>query len=264
MRGSPVTTTPAMRPPADLPQIIAHRGNAAEFPENTLPALDSAVGLGLRHVEFDLQLTADLVPVLMHDADLQRVAGRPESVHDLTWSTLSEIPVGEVARLGHAHAFTCPPSLAQVVDAIAGWAGVTAFVEVKRSSLRRFGREAVLTRIANVLRPALDRCVLISFDLPTVKILRAMTGARIGWVLSQYDAAAQAQAAELGPEFLFANLERLPSEVLPLWSGPWQWAIYEVRDLKTARACQARGAQFVESMAVRGLLGAYAESRHQW
>ena len=40
--------------------------------------------------------------------------------------------------------------------------------------------------------------------------------------------------------------------------------MYEVRDLKTARACHARGAQFVESMTVRGLLHAYDESRRQW
>ena len=51
----------------------------------------------------------------------------------------------------------------------------------------RFGREVVLRRIAEVLRPVLDRCVLISFDLPSIKILRMMTGARIGWVLDQYD-----------------------------------------------------------------------------
>ena len=125
----------------DLPEIIAHRGNAAEFPENTLQGLESAVSLGLRYVEFDVQVTADLVPVLMHDADLARVGGRPDCVHDLTWSALAELPVGEVQRLGHAHAFTYPPSLAQAVDTIAGWDGVTAFVEVKRSSLRRFGRD---------------------------------------------------------------------------------------------------------------------------
>jgi glycerophosphoryl diester phosphodiesterase len=106
--------------------------------------------------------------------------------------------------------------------------------------------------------------VLISFDLPSVKILRLMTGARIGWVLSQYDADAQAQAAELAPQFLFCNLERLPAEPEPLWPGPWDWALYEVRDLKTARDCRARGARFVETMAVRGLLRAYAESRRQW
>lgn len=253
-----------MHTPSDLPEIIAHRGNAAEFPENTLQGLESAVSLGLKYIEFDVQLTSDSVPVLFHDADLARVGKLPDSVHDLTWSVLAELPVGETDRLGNAHAFTYPPSLAQAVDALAGWPGVTAFVEIKRSSLRRFGRETVLRRVNEVLRPVLDRCVLISFDLPTVKILRLMTGARIGWVLPQYGADAQAQAAELAPQFLFCNLERLPAEPEPLWPGPWEWALYEVRDLKTARDCHARGARFVETMAVRGLLHAYAESRRQW
>jgi glycerophosphoryl diester phosphodiesterase len=252
-----------MPTPSALPEIVAHRGNAAEFPENTLQGLESAVSLGVRYVEFDVQLTADLVPVLFHDSDLARVAGRPQSVHELTWPALAEIPVGEVQRLGAAHAFTYPPSLAQVVDAIEGWENVTAFVEVKRASIRRFGRETVLRRIAEVLRPVLDRCVLISFDLPSIQILRLMTGARIGWVLSQYDAAARAQATGLAPQFLFANHERLPAEPEPLWSGPWDWALYEVRDLGTAQSCARRGARFVETMAVRGLLVAYAESRRR-
>jgi len=250
--------------PPDLPEIIAHRGNAAEFPENTLQGLESAVNLGLRYVEFDVQLTADLVPVLMHDADLARVGGRPDCVHDLTWSALAELPVGEVQRLGNAHAFTYPPSLAQAMDVLAGWNGVTAFVEVKRASLRRFGREAVLRRVAEVLQPVLDRCVLISFDLPSVQILRLMTGARIGWVLSQYDADSRRQAEELAPQFLFANVERLPPEPGDLWAGPWDWALYEVSDLETARGCHARGAKFVETMAVRDLLNAYAQARNQW
>jgi glycerophosphoryl diester phosphodiesterase len=248
----------------ELPAIIAHRGNAMEFPENTLEALASAVELGARFLEFDVQLTGDLVPILMHDADLARVAGRPENIHDLTWPTLSGIPVGEVERLGHRHAFVRPPSLAQAVDAIAGWTDVTAFVEIKRASIRRYGRETVLRRVTEVLRPVLGRCVLISFDVVSVKVLRMMTGARIGWVLATYDEAARAQAASLAPEFLFTNLERLPPLPERLWAGPWQWAVYEVRDLKTARDCQERGASFVETMAVRGLAAAYAESLRAW
>lgn len=248
----------------ELPAIIAHRGNAMEFPENTLEGLASAVEIGARYVEFDVQLTGDLVPVLMHDADLGRVAGRPESVHDLTWPTLAAIPVGEVARLGHRHAFVRPPSLAQAVEAIAGWSGVTAFVEIKRASIRRYGRETVLRKVTEALQPVLDRCVLISFDLVSVKILRMMVNARIGWVLTNCDEAARGQAASLAPEFLFANLERLPPPPEPLWPGPWQWAVYEVRDLKTARDCQERGAHFVETMAVRELMAAYAESRRAW
>lgn len=244
----------------ELPSIIAHRGNAMEFPENTLEALASAVELGARFLEFDVQLTGDLVPILMHDADLARVAGRAESIHDLTWPTLSQISVGEVSRFGETHVSVRPPSLAQAVAAIAGWPGVTAFVEIKRASIRRYGRETVLKRMSDVLLPVLDRCVLISFDLVSVKLLRLMTGARIGWVLTSYDEAARAQAASLAPEFLFANLERLPPAPEPLWAGPWRWAIYEVRDLGIARDCRERGASFVETMAVRSLMSEYAGS----
>ena len=243
-----------------LPDIIAHRGNAIEFPENTLQALESAVALGVRHVEFDVQLTADHVPVVIHDADLTRVGDRPESVHSLSWSQLAAMSVGEVSRLGDRFAGTCASSLAQTVDAIAGWGDVTAFVEVKRSSMRQFGRETVLRRISEVLQPALDRCVLISFDLAAVKILRLMTGARIGWVLDRYDADSLREATELAPEFLFCNLERVPATTKKLWPGPWDWAIYEVRDLETARHCQELGARYVETMAVRSLRAAYDEA----
>jgi hypothetical protein len=49
-----------------------------------------------------------------------------------------------------------------------------------------------------------------------------------------------------------------------LWPGPWQWAIYEVRDLRTARELLARGAQFAETMTVRGMLALYKEAHRQW
>jgi glycerophosphoryl diester phosphodiesterase len=253
-----------MTPGTSLPEIIAHRGNAAEFPENTLQSIASAVELGVKHVEFDVQLTADKVPVVIHDADLERVGGRPDVVHDMSWAELAETAVGENQRLGNRFAFTYPPSLEQVVDALAGWEGVTAYVEIKRASLRRFGRETVLRRIAQVAKPMLDRCVVISFDLPSLRIMRLMTGARIGWVVSDYGDAALADAKAVSPQFMFANLERLPQGIETLWPGPWDWALYEVRDIQTARKCQSLGARYVETMAVRGLRMAYEESRRQW
>ncbi len=245
----------------ELPDIVAHRGNAIEYPENTMQALESAVALGVRHVEFDVQLTADLVPVVFHDSDLARVASRPESVHALSWLQLTEIPVGETSRFGALFAHTRAPSLAQAVDAIAGWNGVTAFVEIKRASMRKFGREAVLRQVSQVLQPVLDRCVLISFDLAAIRLLRLMTGARIGWVLDSYDADSLREATTLAPEFLFCNLERVPIGTEELWPGPWDWAIYEVRDLETARHCHGLGARYVETMAVRSLRTAYAEAQ---
>jgi glycerophosphoryl diester phosphodiesterase len=240
-----------------LPDIIAHRGNALEYPENTLQALQSAIDLGVHLVEFDVQLTADRVPVVVHDVDLVRVADRPDSVHALSWLQLAEIPVGETSRFGERFAYTCAPSLAQAAEAIAGWSGVTAFVELKRASMRQFGREAVLRQVSQVLQPVLDRCVLISFDLAAIRILRLMTGARIGWVLESYDAGSLREATALAPDFLICNLERVPIGTERLWPGPWDWAIYEVRDLETARRCHELGARYVETMAVRDLRAAY-------
>jgi glycerophosphoryl diester phosphodiesterase len=79
-------------------------------------------------------------------------------------------------------------------------------------------------------------------------------------VLDRYDDEARRQAETLAPEFLFCNLERVPESAARLWQGPWDWAIYEVRDLDTARHCAALGARFVETMAVRTLRDAYAEA----
>ena len=247
--------------PGGLLPLVAHRGNAADFPENTLEALGSAVALGLRHVELDVQLTADHVPVVFHDSDLLRVAGRDECVHDLSWRELAEIPIDEATRFGGQFTDVRVPALAQFADWLARHRDVTAFVEVKRASLRRFGRQAVLERIAAELQRVQHQCVYISFDLPSVRLLRAMTGVRVGWVVEAYDADTERLARETVPDFLFGNVERIPGTVATLWEGPWQWALYEVRDLDTARACARLGADFVETMTVRDMLAAYAGAR---
>jgi glycerophosphoryl diester phosphodiesterase len=243
-----------------LPELCAHRGNAAEYPENTLEALGSAVELGLRWIELDVQLTADHVPVVIHDDDLQRVSGRPDSVLDLTWPQLAAIPVGEAQRFGDRYADVRVPSLSQFAAALAGWRGVTAFVEVKSESLERFGHELMLRKVAEAVAPVLDQCVLISFDLPAVRMLREMTGARIAWVLERYDDASRRLASELGPEYLYCDINDVPADATSLWPGPWHWAFWEVGDMATARRCQRLGARVVEMFNVRDMLRAYAEA----
>ena len=243
---------------AGLPRLVAHRGNAAEFPENTLPALESAVALGVRHVEFDVQLTADGTPVMLHDANLQRVGGSDAIVHNLSWPELARCPVGEAARFGARFDHVYPATLAQVAEAIAGWRDVTAFVEIKRASLRRFGLDAVLRPVQQALHPVADQCVAISFDLGCVEAMRRETGIRIGWVIEHYDEATRRGAEAARPDFLFGDVEGLTADIKSLWPGSWAWAIYEVRDVQTARRCGQLGAAFVETMAVRDMVQAYA------
>jgi glycerophosphoryl diester phosphodiesterase len=242
-----------------LPPLIAHRGNAAEFPENTLEALQSAVDLGLGHVEFDVQLTADGVPVVLHDADLQRMAGRADCVHDLSWRALADVSIAERARFGDDRfAAVRPATLTAAADWLLRRPAVTAFVEVKRASLRRFGQEPVLAAVAASVAPVLGQCVLISFDLPGVLRLRESTGARIGWVLERFDEESRRLATHAAPDFLFADLDDVPATTAQLWPGAWQWAVYEIRSLEAARRCAALGAHFVETMHVRRMVDVYA------
>jgi glycerophosphoryl diester phosphodiesterase len=58
-----------------LPKVIGHRGAAAYAPENTLESLHEAKRRGAPWVEIDVKLTADGVPVLMHDDSLKRTTG---------------------------------------------------------------------------------------------------------------------------------------------------------------------------------------------
>ena len=78
-------------------EVLAHRGFAAEAAENTLEAFRAAAELGVRWVETDVNTTADGVPVLIHDPSLERVAGVPGEVAEMTAEDLREIrlPGGE-------------------------------------------------------------------------------------------------------------------------------------------------------------------------
>jgi glycerophosphoryl diester phosphodiesterase len=76
------------------PKIAAHRGGGTLAPENTLAGMRCALEHGYRAVEFDVMLSADGVPVLMHDPDFGRtIAGRGR-VADLTAEQLSGLDAG--------------------------------------------------------------------------------------------------------------------------------------------------------------------------
>ncbi|MGI5860497.1 MAG: glycerophosphodiester phosphodiesterase family protein [Myxococcales bacterium] len=68
--------------------VYAHRGAAAEEPENTLPSFRLALDLGANALETDVHLTADGQIVVSHDPTGARMAGVPKSIEE---STLAEV-----------------------------------------------------------------------------------------------------------------------------------------------------------------------------
>lgn len=76
------------------PLIIGHRGASASAPENTLAAFRLALENGADGIEFDVRLTADGVPVVIHDDNLQRTGATRKRVSDLSLAELKQIDVG--------------------------------------------------------------------------------------------------------------------------------------------------------------------------
>ena len=76
------------------PLILGHRGASALAPENTLAAFSRALNDGADGIEFDVRLSRDSVPVVIHDATLQRTGLIDHAVSDLDASELREVDVG--------------------------------------------------------------------------------------------------------------------------------------------------------------------------
>ena len=226
------------------PALVAHRGDAGRYPENTLVSIRAALEAGVRAVEFDVQFTRDEVPVVLHDANLRRTTGIDAEVFDLEADRVRAIEVGAGITV---------PTLTEMVAVLRAWPDATAFVEIKRASLNRFGVGPVVERVLDELRSVMDNAVVISFDREAVTLARRTGGARIGWVIDAWDEAVRADAGTLGPQYLFCNL---PLAGNPLWPGPWQWVVYGVETVDDAMAMAGRGADFVETMALGELLAA--------
>ncbi len=77
-----------------------HRGFCALYPENTLLSYEKAIELGVDAVEFDVWLSSDKVPVLMHDGTTDRTCGVPGALRDRTLAEIKELDPCYAAKFG--------------------------------------------------------------------------------------------------------------------------------------------------------------------
>lgn len=84
----------AMAAPPVSTRASAHRGDSKAAPENTLPAIESAVGKGAHQIEFDVKFTADHQLVLMHDATVNRTTNGQGRLADLTFEQVRSLDAG--------------------------------------------------------------------------------------------------------------------------------------------------------------------------
>jgi glycerophosphoryl diester phosphodiesterase len=153
--------------------IVAHRGASTREPENTLIAFESAIRAGADVVELDVRLTADGIPVILHDADVSSTTDGTGLVHELT--------LGQVKRLDAGRGRAGPhevPTLAEALDLI-GSGGAGANLEIKNlpgEPAFDSPRESVLEAALEVVRSSGRTLPLLvsSFNWLTIERSKAV------------------------------------------------------------------------------------------
>lgn len=234
------------------PELVAHRGLAAHFPENTLAAYAAAIEAGARWVETDVLLSHDGVPFLFHDRGIERLTGLRGPLHERTELELGSIAAAYPSKFGVRFSRERVAKLADLVTLLGAHPEVRVFVELKRQALDRFGIDMVLERVLATLVPLGDRATLISFSLPALLAARKVTKLTVGAVFDRWSERDDRSVRELAPEFVFCDLEGLPLNGELVHPGA-RVAIYEVGDGATAKSLAARGVELVETFDVAKL-----------
>ena len=227
-------------------EFVAHRGAAASGPENTLPAIQTALNCGVNWVEIDIQFSADGIPVVIHDEDLLRTAGAPGLVRETHSTELARVSVHEQARLGRAFHPTPPPPLSAATALLQPYPRARMFVELRVDGIEFMGRRQAMRAVNEALGEQASQCIILSYDTQILERARSEYGYPIGWVLSDYSEATRQEAEKLCADFLFAHLQDVPAGET-LFNGPWQWAVYEVTSTQDALDWASRGAGLIES-----------------
>lgn len=141
--------------------VIAHRGNRAFAPENTIESFAQAVAAGADAVEFDVRVSADGIAVVHHDAAVERTTNGRGSIERLTFGQLRELDAGANFTLDGGKTFPFRdkghriPSLDEVIEA---FPSTPLLIEIKTP----LAATAVRTAIEKHM--AVDRCLVDSFD----------------------------------------------------------------------------------------------------
>jgi glycerophosphoryl diester phosphodiesterase len=140
--------------------IIAHRGASAEAPENTLAAFQLAHDIGAAWVEFDVMLSKDGVPVVIHDLDLERTTNGHGRVADYTLEELQRLDAGKGEKI---------PTLAQTLELLQTL-GLGANLEIKPNLNQEVETaEAVLVEVNKRWKQSPDLLLLSSFALDSLR-----------------------------------------------------------------------------------------------
>ncbi len=159
------------------PLIIGHRGSSAHAPENTMAAFAQALDSGADGLEFDVRLASDSIPVVLHDATLQRTAAMAGEASALSAAALQQVNVGswfnrkfpERARAEY-HKETIP-TLEELLEFMNSRYGLL-YLEMKSES---HDAEQLAQKVASMINRfgIIDRVIVECFNLPSLAFIKS-------------------------------------------------------------------------------------------
>jgi len=164
-------------PQKQKPYLMAHRGNRARFPENTMAAFSQAVADGADILETDLHLSNDNELMCIHDATVDRTMNGAGEVKDKTLKELKSLrALDQEARVT---AETIP-----TLDELAGFLpeDVVLALELKTD---RFLEDQVNVQLRDLLaaKKVLGRTIVLSFSLQRLQAVKQVIPAMpVGWI----------------------------------------------------------------------------------
>jgi glycerophosphoryl diester phosphodiesterase len=153
-----------------VPRLIGHRGIAARAPENTLISFRRAFEAGVKWVEFDVMLTADGVPIVIHDPSLKRTTQTRGRVGKLNYADVAHLDAG--SWFSPEFKGEKIPRFEEVI-ALLGELNLQANVEIKPYwGADRETAECVLQEIHDKWPKHLPAPLISSFSFEAMKIAR--------------------------------------------------------------------------------------------
>jgi glycerophosphoryl diester phosphodiesterase len=211
---------------------IAHRGASGRAPENTRAAFAAAIALGADAIELDCQLSADGVPVVIHDETLERTTSGLGPVGTKRWDELAALDAG--AWRGPAFRGERIPRLEDVLAQLDG--RVVLDIEIK--SARDVGAiERPLVELV-AARGALPWVLFSSFHESAVRNVRAASAdAALGILWDRRPATgAIAVANELGARCIVPSRRLVTPELIDAAHardlGVWVWTVNDVAEMR--------------------------------
>ena len=229
-----------------MKKIIAegHRGYCAKYPVNTMLSYEAAMDLGVDAIEFDVWLTSDKVPVLIHDGNCLRTCGVDVQVRDLTLSEVKKLEPAYEAKFGDTYKGqgVTIPTLEEVLKKRAEKRpDLMLGVEIKEYTEENCDITVAMLKEYGVF----DQCFFYAFDADIIKYLRTKYTARTmgypDFQMRNYQPDSYSYYAELGLSLSFVK-----SEIFPIYEAKGlPMHMYCADTEEDVRMCIEKGADLI-------------------